>query len=54
MKAFITDGGVPAEFVTAGLVSRGVSDLWSYGAGNGKLSEYFMQRVTQLSYKGES
>lgn len=54
VTAFITDGGVPAELVTAGLVSRGVSDLWSYGAGNGKLSEYFMQRVTQLSYKGAS
>jgi len=32
-------------------VARGVADLWSYGAGGGKLSEYFMQRAIQLSYK---
>lgn len=52
VKAFAIDGGVPEDNVTAGLVSRGVSDLWSYGSGDGKLSEYFLQRVAQLSYKG--
>lgn len=50
--AFLTDAGVPDSYITAGIVARGVSDLWSYGSGNGKLSEYFMQRAAQLSYKG--
>lgn len=49
--AFLTDAGVSPSKITAGIVSRGVSDLWSYGSGNGKLSDYFMQRATQLSYK---
>lgn len=50
--AFLTDAGVPEATITAGLVARGVSDLWNYGAGDGKLSPYFMQRAAQLSYKG--
>lgn len=50
--AFLTDAGVKSSDITAGVVARGVSDLWSYGSGNGKLSEYFMQRAAQLSYKG--
>jgi hypothetical protein len=37
---------------TAGTVARGVSDLWNYGAGAGKLSEYFYERVIQLSSGG--
>ncbi len=49
---FLTDAGVSEANITAGIVARGVSDLWSYGSGNGKLSEYFMQRAVQLSYKG--
>ena len=52
--AFLTGAGIPAENITPGIVARGVSDLWSYGAGNGKLSEYFMQRAAQLSYKEAS
>ncbi len=35
--------------VTAGTVTRGVADLWNYGAGEGKLSPYFYERVIQLS-----
>lgn len=49
--AFLTDAGVAAANVTPGIVARGVSDLWNYGAGEGKLSSYFIQRATQLSYK---
>ena len=49
--AFLTDAGVASANITAGLVARGVSDLWNYGAAEGKLSEYFMQRAAQLSYK---
>lgn len=48
---FLTDAGVKQSNITAGIVSRGVSDLWNYGAGDGKLSSYFMQRATQLCYK---
>lgn len=50
--AFLTDAGVSEANITAGVVARGVSDLWNYGAGDGKLSPYFMQRAAQLSYKG--
>lgn len=48
---FLKDAGVPESQITAGLIARGVSDLWSYGTGDGKLSPYFMQRAAQLSYK---
>jgi hypothetical protein len=48
---FLADAGVKPSNITTGIVSRGVSDLWNYGAGDGKLSSYFMQRATQLSYK---
>ena len=48
---FLLDAGVPDTYITAGLVARGVSDLWNYGGAEGKLSEYFMQRAAQLSYK---
>lgn len=50
--AFLIDAGVSEANITAGVVARGVSDLWNYGAGDGVLSPYFMQRAAQLSYKG--
>jgi hypothetical protein len=40
-----------ASNITHGIVARGVSDLWNYGAADGKLSSYFMQRAAQISYK---
>ena len=49
---FLTDSGVAEANITAGIVARGVSDLWDYGSGTGKLSTYFMQRAAQLSYSG--
>lgn len=49
--AFLVDAGVRDALITDGIVARGVADLWNYGAGEGKLSEYFMQRATQLAYK---
>lgn len=49
--AFLQDAGVPADRITAGLVSRGVADLWNYGAGEGKFSTYFLQRAAQLSLR---
>lgn len=48
---FIEDAGVSSNNITSGLVARGVTDLWNYGSNEGKLSPYFLQRVTQLTYK---
>lgn len=48
---FLKDAGIAEANIPAGLVTRGVSDLWNYGNGEGKLSDYFFQRATQLSYK---
>ena len=51
VTGYLTGAGVKASNITPGVVARGVADLWSYGSGNGKLSDYFMQRASQLSYK---
>lgn len=51
VTGFLVDSGVKSENITDGIVSRGVSDLWNYGAGEGKLSEYFKLRASQLAYK---
>lgn len=48
---FLKDAGVKDTNITDGIVARGVLDLWNYGAGEGKLSEYFKQRAAQLAYK---
>lgn len=50
VMTYIEQAGVKNENITSGIVTRGVSDLWNYGSNNGKLSEYFYHRVTQLSY----
>ena len=50
VTAFLVDSGVPNEKITPGIVARGVADLWNYGGAEGKLSPYFLQRATQLSY----
>lgn len=56
VKEFLLDAGVKPEVVnaetSAGIIARGVADLWNYGAGNAELSPYFMQRAAQLSFKG--
>lgn len=36
-----------------GCIMRGVADLWNYGSGSVKLSEYFIQRVIQLASEGK-
>ena len=51
VTAFLVEAGVKSADITVGVVARGVSDLWNYGAGEGKLSEYFMQRASQLALK---
>lgn len=48
--AFLIDAGVSEGNITSGIVARGVSDLWNYGA-EGKLSDYFYQRASQLALK---
>lgn len=48
---FLLDMGVTHANISNGLVSKGVADLWNYGNDGGKLSDYFIQRATQLSYK---
>ena len=48
---YIRGAGVSDANITAGIVARGVLDTWNYGAGDGKMSEYFYHRVAQLSYK---
>ena len=51
------DAGVPTEViesnVSAGVIARGVTDLWNYNGGAGKLSDYFYQRDSQLAYTSE-
>ena len=53
VKNFMRAAGVPQETVesseSAGVIMRGVADLWNYGSGSVKLSEYFVQRVIQLA-----
>ena len=57
VKAYMRDAGVPASVVesdsSAGVIARGVTDLWNYNGGAGKLSEYFYQRVNQLCLYSE-
>lgn len=48
---FLIDAGVAPSNITSGIVARGVTDLWNYGAGAGRLSQYFLRRAAQLSYK---
>lgn len=47
--AFLKDAGVAESNITTGIIARGVLDLWNYGAGDGKFSDYFMMRATQLA-----
>ena len=49
--SFLSDAGVAETNITSGIVARGISDLWNYGSGEGKLSPYFIQRASQLALK---
>nr|DAW56639.1 MAG TPA: hypothetical protein [Bacteriophage sp.] len=53
VKYFMRSAGVPQNVVdsseSVGVIMRGVADLWNYGSGSVKLSDYFVQRVIQLS-----
>lgn len=57
VKHFMVSAGVKPSVVedsaSVGCIMRGVADLWNYGAGSVKFSEYFIQRVIQLSKQTE-
>lgn len=57
VRAFLRSAGVSAAVLdtdrAVGVIARGVTDLWNYGAGDGKLSPYFYQRTTQLAFEPE-
>lgn len=52
VKAFMASAGVDQDVIesaaSVGCIMRGVADLWNYGSGSAKLSEYFKQRLIQL------
>lgn len=56
VKAFLLSAGVLEDVIgstlAVGCIARGVSDLWNYGNGDTKLSEYFYQRADQLRSVG--
>ena len=53
VKAYMLSAGISQPIIDStksiGLIARGVADLWNYGAGDGKFSEVFYQRMTQLA-----
>lgn len=55
VKDFMRNAGVAESVISSdsavGIIAIGVSDLWNYQAGGVKLSEYFTQRVIQLTRK---
>lgn len=53
---YMANAGVSAGLITAsvGVIARGVNDLWNNNAGNGKLSPYFYDRVSQLVLKSNA
>lgn len=52
VRNYLKDAGVSLEVLSSyaaiGVISKGVSDLWTQG----KLTEYFYQRAIQLSFEG--
>ena len=54
-KEYMLDAGVKLSVIESvsakGLITRGVADLWNYGQGEAKLSNYFKERVIQLVNK---
>lgn len=52
VKGYLASAGVRADVLNStlavGCIARGVADLWNYGNGDTKLSEYFYQRADGL------
>lgn len=57
-KAFMISAGVVEAVVNSteavGVIMRGVADLWNYGSGSVRFSEYFIQRMIQLAAPAEN
>jgi hypothetical protein len=55
VKQFMISAGVAESVVNSevsvGAILIGVNDLWNYSSGGVKFSEFFKQRVIQLSLK---
>lgn len=55
VKEYMLDAGVAQGVIEStsakGLITRGVADLWNYGQGEAKLSDYFKERIIQLTKK---
>lgn len=55
VKQYLISGGCDKSIVdsdaSAGVIARGVADLWNYGSGNAQLSPYFKERAIQLCSK---
>lgn len=53
---YMTNAGVSANVISAsvGVIARGVNDIWNNNAGNGKLSPYFYDRVSQLALRSKA
>lgn len=53
VRNYLKDAGVSLEVLSSdaiiGVISKGVSDLWTQG----KLTEYFYQRAIQLCFEGD-
>ena len=53
VKQYLINGGCSQATVdnksSAGVIVRGVADLWNNGSGNAELSPYFKERAIQLS-----
>lgn len=56
-KEYLKDAGCSdaqlASKSSAGVIARGVSDLWNNGSGNATLSPYFKERAAQLALSRE-
>lgn len=57
VKHYLGRAGVSSSIVSddcaIGVISRGVSDLWNFGSGEGKFSSLFYDMATQLALYGE-
>lgn len=57
VKEYLKDAGCSdaqlASKKAAGVIARGVSDLWNNGSGNAQLSPYFKERTAQLALSKE-
>lgn len=56
VKDYLISGGCSQAVVdsasSAGVIARGVADLWNYGSGSAELSPYFKERAIQLCSRG--